>query len=318
MSIIIEHVSKKYGSDLVLNDVNDEIPTGAFSALLGPSGSGKSTLLRVIAGLTSLDEGRIVLDGTDVTNVPVRDRHIGFCFQNYAPFRHLTVANNIAYGLKVKRLGRTQIANKVDELLSLVQLDGLAQRYPHQLSGGQSQRMALARALAIEPRVLLLDEPFAALDAQVRSDVRSWVRALQHELGITTILVTHDQQEAMEVADRLVILHDGAIEQVGTPAQVYDQPANDFVKAFLGPLTTFDGRPVRPHSLEIHNAQPSDVASRVVDVVRLGFEVRVHVENQSGERTWIQITHDEAVALNVHVGQSLLVRPRQTETSLVS
>ena len=312
MSITIEKVSKSFGRDEVLRSLSLEIPTGSFTALLGPSGSGKSTLLRLIAGLTKVDSGRIWLNGVDVTDVPVRERQIGFCFQNYAPFRHLTVEKNIAYGLKVQRRGRREIASKVEELLSLVQLSVFATRYPHQLSGGQAQRMALARALAIEPRVLLLDEPFAALDAQVRGEVRTWVRKLQHDLGITTILVTHDQQEAMEVADKLVLLNKGTIEQVGPPSQMYDEPATDFVRSFLGPLTTFDGVSIRPHELELvpESASSGQVVT-ITDVVRLGFEVRVVVDDGADGFTWVQLTHDEALLGNYAPGQRVRLRIRR-------
>jgi sulfate transport system ATP-binding protein len=312
MSITIDKVSKSFGHDEVLQALSLEVPTGSFTALLGPSGSGKSTLLRLIAGLTKVDSGRIWLNGQDVTDVPVRERQIGFCFQNYAPFRHLTVEKNIAYGLKVQRRGRREIATKVEELLSLVQLTNFATRYPHQLSGGQAQRMALARALAIEPRVLLLDEPFAALDAQVRGEVRTWVRSLQHELGITTILVTHDQQEAMEVADTLVLLNKGTIEQVGPPAQMYDAPDTEFVRSFLGPLTTFEGVSLRPHELElVPEAASSGQIVTITDVVRLGFEVRVIVDDGSDSSTWIQLTHDEALLGNYAPGQRVRLRIRR-------
>lgn len=312
MSITIDKVSKSFGRDEVLQALSLEVPTGSFTALLGPSGSGKSTLLRLIAGLTKVDSGRIWLNGQDVTDVPVRERQIGFCFQNYAPFRHLTVEKNIAYGLKVQRRGRREIATKVEELLSLVQLTNFATRYPHQLSGGQAQRMALARALAIEPRVLLLDEPFAALDAQVRGEVRTWVRSLQHELGITTILVTHDQQEAMEVADTLVLLNKGTIEQVGPPAQMYDAPDTEFVRSFLGPLTTFEGVSLRPHELElVPEAASSGQIVTITDVVRLGFEVRVIVDDGSDSSTWIQLTHDEALLGNYAPGQRVRLRIRR-------
>jgi len=312
MSITIEKVSKSFGGDEVLRSLSLDVPSGSFTALLGPSGSGKSTLLRLIGGLTKVDAGRIWLNGVDVTDVPVRERQIGFCFQNYAPFRHLTVEKNIAYGLKVQRRGRREIASKVEELLALVQLSDFATRYPHQLSGGQAQRMALARALAIEPRVLLLDEPFAALDAQVRGEVRTWVRNLQHDLGITTILVTHDQQEAMEVADKLVLLNNGAIEQVGAPSQMYDEPATDFVRSFLGPLTTFDGVSIRPHELELvpESASSGQVVT-ITDVVRLGFEVRVVVDDGTGGSTWIQLTHDEALLGNYAPGQRVRLRIRR-------
>ncbi len=246
MAVSYNGVTKSFGDRMVLDGISDSVNEGELTALLGPSGSGKSTLLKIIAGLTPLDSGRVSLAGRDVTNAPARSRHIGFCFQDYAPFRHLSLRENVAYGLKVQRVGRQQRREQVDELLRLVRLEEFAEQYPHQLSGGQRQRMALARALAIKPDVLLLDEPFAALDAQVRAELRTWVRSLQQEVGITTILVTHDQVEAMEIADRLVILNEGRIEQAGRPSFVYDHPATDFVASFLGPITNFGGISYRP------------------------------------------------------------------------
>lgn len=311
MSILLSGVTKYFGRDLVLDDVSDEVPQGSLTALLGPSGSGKSTLLRIIAGLEPLDEGHIELDGRDVTNVPARDRHIGFCFQDYAPFRQMTVFDNVAYGLKVQRVPKSQMRQEVDDLLYLVRLEAFADRYPRQLSGGQRQRMALARALAIKPDVLLLDEPFAALDAQVRGELRSWVRSLQRDLGVTTILVTHDQAEAMEIADRLVILNEGRIEQAGTPDAMYDKPANDFVQGFLGPITTLNGVACRPHDIEL--CQPGQgVSATVTDVVRLGFEVRVVVVDGEGTPSWVQLTHDEAQRLNLVVGEHVSLRARMS------
>ena len=311
MSILLSGVTKYFGRDLVLDDVSDEVPQGSLTALLGPSGSGNSTLLRIIAGLEPLNEGHIELDGRDVTNVPARDRHIGFCFQDYAPFRQMTVFDNVAYGLKVQRVPKAQMRQEVDDLLHLVRLETFADRYPRQLSGGQRQRMALARALAIKPDVLLLDEPFAALDAQVRGELRSWVRSLQRDLGVTTILVTHDQAEAMEIADRLVILNEGRIEQAGTPDAMYDKPANDFVQGFLGPITTLNGVACRPHDIEL--CQPGQgVSATVTDVVRLGFEVRVVVVDGKGTSSWVQLTHDEAQRLNLVVGEHVSLRARMS------
>jgi sulfate transport system ATP-binding protein len=310
MSISLNGVTKHFGRDLVLDNVTDEVPQGSLTALLGPSGSGKSTLLRIIAGLETLDRGYIELDGRNVTNVPARDRHIGFCFQDYAPFRQMTVFDNVAYGLKVQRVPKAQMRQEVDDLLSLVRLEAFADRYPRQLSGGQRQRMALARALAIKPDVLLLDEPFAALDAQVRGELRAWVRSLQRELGITTILVTHDQAEAMEIADRLVILNEGRIEQVGTPDSMYDKPANNFVQGFLGPITTLNGVAFRPHDIELC-APGEGVAATVTDIIRLGFEVRVVVNDDEGNPSWVQLTHDEAQRLDLFVGENVSLRSRR-------
>jgi sulfate transport system ATP-binding protein len=308
---LLSGVTKYFGRDLVLDDVSDEVPQGSLTALLGPSGSGKSTLLRIIAGLEPLNEGHIELDGRDVTNVPARDRRIGFCFQDYAPFRQMTVFDNVAYGLKVQRVPKAQMRQEVDDLLQLVRLEAFADRYPRQLSGGQRQRMALARALAIKPDVLLLDEPFAALDAQVRGELRSWVRSLQRDLGVTTILVTHDQAEAMEIADRLVILNEGRIEQAGTPDAMYDKPANDFVQGFLGPITTLNGVACRPHDIELCRPDQG-VPVTVTDVVRLGFEVRVVVLNSDGTSSWVQLTHDEAQRLNLVVGEHVSLRARMS------
>jgi sulfate transport system ATP-binding protein len=310
MTVSLDGVSKSFAKSLVLDDITDVFADGEMTALLGPSGSGKSTLLRIIAGLTPLDSGRVRLGERDVTSSPARERHIGFCFQDYAPFRHLSVFANVAYGLKVQRVPRAQRKARVEELLGLVRLEDFADRYPHQLSGGQRQRMALARALAIKPEILLLDEPFAALDAQVRGELRSWVRSLQKELGITTVLVTHDQSEAMEIADRLVILNEGKIEQTGKPSFVYDHPSTDFVAGFLGPITTLWGISYRPHELELSLDGDEGEKATVTDVIRLGFEVRVVLTNQTGESSWVQLTHDQAKALNPSHGQRYVVRPR--------
>ena len=246
MGITIEHLDKKFGAFAALDDISLDIREGELLALLGPSGSGKTTLLRVIAGLEHADGGRVLFGGEDATQLSVQDRRVGFVFQHYALFRHLAVADNIAFGLKVRR-GRdrwpaAKIAGRVEELLSLVQLQGLGGRYPAQLSGGQRQRVALARALAIEPRVLLLDEPFGALDAQVRRDLRGWLRQLHEQTGLTTVFVTHDQEEALELADRVAILNGGRIEQLATPADAYDLPATPFVYSFVGAVNRLRGR----------------------------------------------------------------------------
>ena len=246
MSIEIRHVTKHFGAFRALNDVSLDIASGELVALLGPSGCGKTTLLRIIAGLESADAGSILFSGADTTDVHVRERQVGFVFQHYALFRHMTVAENVAFGLRVKprreRPSDAQIKTKVHELLGLVQLDWLADRYPSQLSGGQRQRIALARALAVEPKVLLLDEPFGALDAKVRKELRRWLRRLHDELHVTSIFVTHDQEEAREVADRVVVMNKGRIEQVGTPQEVWEHPASPFVYGFLGDVNLFRGR----------------------------------------------------------------------------
>ncbi len=270
---------------------------------MGPSGGGKSTLLRVIAGLETPDAGTIAIEGEDVTGVPVRERGIGFCFQHYAPFRHLTVRRNVAFGLEVRRRPKAEIRRRVDELLELVRIAHVADRYPSQLSGGQRQRMALARALAIEPRVLLLDEPFGALDAQVRQQLRVWLRDLHEKIAVTTILVTHDQEEAMEVADRLAIINDGRLEQVGAPNDIYDHPRNEFVLNFLGPATVFDGRAVRPHDLVLHlRPEPGSHEGTVVRVTHLGFEVRVDLQLDDGAPVWVQLSRGNAADLALKEG----------------
>ena len=284
------------------------MPDGSLTALLGPSGGGKSTLLRVVAGLEVPDSGTIEFDGEDVTEVPVRDRGIGFCFQHYAPFRHLTVRRNVAFGLEVRKRPKDEIRAKVDELLDLVKIDHLADRYPSQLSGGQRQRMALARALAIEPQLLLLDEPFGALDAQVRQELRVWLRELHQKISVTTVLVTHDQEEAMEVADHLAIINEGRLEQIGHPTEMYDHPSNEFVMKFLGPATQLDGSWVRPHDLVIHqDPGAGDYAGRVERVTHLGFEVRVDVTMDRGEPTWVQMSRGVAAELGLSPGDPVWI-----------
>jgi len=288
--------------------VSLEVPEGSLTALLGPSGGGKSTLLRVIAGLEMPDTGIIEIDGEDVTGVPVRDRGIGFCFQHYAPFRHLTVYRNVAFGLEVRRRPKDEIRARVDELLDLVRIAHLADRYPSQLSGGQRQRMALARALAIEPRVLLLDEPFGALDAQVRQQLRAWLRQLHEKISVTTVLVTHDQEEAMEVADRLVIINEGHLEQIGAPAGMYDSPANEFVLKFLGPATLWEGRWVRPHDLVVHrDPELGGERATVERVTHLGFEIRIDLRLASGDPVWAQLSRGSAAELDVVPGDRVWV-----------
>jgi sulfate transport system ATP-binding protein len=242
---------RSYGDFAALDDVSLDIPAGSLTALLGPSGSGKSTLLRSIAGLEQLDGGRIVIGGRDVTGVAPQKRGIGFVFQHYAAFKHMTVRDNVAFGLTIRKRPKAEIVRKVDDLLEIVGLDGFQHRYPAQLSGGQRQRMALARALAVDPEVLLLDEPFGALDAKVRADLRQWLRRLHDEVHVTTVLVTHDQEEALDVADRIAVLNKGRIEQVGDPVTLYDRPANDFVMSFLGSVARLGGALVRPHDIAL-------------------------------------------------------------------
>src|SRR5690349_11158075 len=250
-AIVVRGANKHYGTFAALDNIDFEVPSGSLTALLGPSGSGKSTLLRAIAGLDQPDTGTITINGRDVTNEPPQRRGIGFVFQHYAAFKHLTVRDNVAFGLKIRKRPAKEIKQKVDDLLDVVGLGGFHARYPNQLSGGQRQRMALARALAIDPEVLLLDEPFGALDAKVREDLRAWLRRLHDEVHVTTVLVTHDQAEALDVSDRIAVLNKGRIEQVGSPKQVYDSPANAFVMSFLGTVSLLNGILVRPHDIRV-------------------------------------------------------------------
>src|SRR3954464_10733078 len=251
MGIEARNVTKRYGEFAALDDVSVAVRDGSLTALLGPSGGGKSTLLRVIAGLEAPDAGAVEIDGTDASVLPPQRRGVGFVFQHYAAFKHMTVWRNVAFGLEIRHTPKTEIKRRVQELLELVHLEQFAHRYPSQLSGGQRQRMARARALAVEPKVLLLDEPFGALDAQVRKELRAWLRRLHEQVHVTTVFVTHDQEEAMEVADSIVVMAGGRIEQVGSPRDLYDHPASDFVMSFLGPVTRIGGELVRPHDLEL-------------------------------------------------------------------
>jgi sulfate transport system ATP-binding protein len=308
MSIIVSNVNKSFGDFAALTDVSVEIPSGSLTALLGPSGGGKSTLLRVIAGLEKADSGLVEIEGKDATKLPAQDRGVGFVFQHYAAFKHLTVARNVAFGLEIRKRPKAEIKKKVDELLELVHLEQFAHRYPSQLSGGQRQRMALARALAVEPKVLLLDEPFGALDAQVRKELRAWLRRLHDQVHVTTVFVTHDQEEAMEVADSIVVMADGKVEQIGSPDQLYEAPANDFVMSFLGPVTKLGGELVRPHDLELSvEPRAETVRAKVTRVTRLGFEVRVDLEVE-GEELWAQVTRGSSEQLGLVEGQTLFVR----------
>src|SRR5829696_6696986 len=258
MTIKAEHITKRFGDFTALDDVSVEVADGSLTALLGPSGSGKSTLLRIVAGLETPDAGRVMIGDDDVTNVVPQHRGIGFVFQHYAAFKHLTVRRNVAFGLEIRKRPKAEIRARVDELLQLVHLEQFADRLPAQLSGGQRQRMALARALAVEPEVMLLDEPFGALDAKVRKELRDWLRRLHDEVHVTTVFVTHDQEEALEVADEIVVINDGRVEQIGSPEQLYDEPASDFVMGFLGPVTRLGGQLVRPHDLDLHSSDPGD------------------------------------------------------------
>jgi sulfate transport system ATP-binding protein len=295
MAITVHNIVKNFGDFVALDNISLDVAGGSLTALLGPSGSGKSTLLRVIAGLEEPDSGQVIISGEDATSKPAQKRNVGFVFQHYAAFKHLSVRDNVAFGLSIRKRPKNDIRARVDELLHLVQLDGLAERYPSQLSGGQRQRMALARALAAEPKVLLLDEPFGALDANVRKDLRRWLRRLHDEMHVTTVFVTHDQEEAMEVADTIVIMNQGAIEQIGRPRELYEQPGNEFVMGFLGPVNRLGDVLVRPHDIEILLA-PNGVTTEatVKRVTYLGFEVRVEMLLPNGRRLWAQATREAA------------------------
>ncbi len=312
--ISVNGVTKRFGDFTALDDVSLQVPEGSLSALLGPSGSGKSTLLRIIAGLEVGDSGQVLIDGVDQTLVPARKREIGFVFQHYAAFKHMSVRENVAFGLKIRKRPKAEIASRVDELLGIVGLTGYQDRYPSQLSGGQRQRMALARALAVEPRLLLLDEPFGALDSNVRADLRRWLRKLHEEIPVTTVIVTHDQEEAMEIADRIAVMSDGKIEQVGGPRELYEQPASDFVMGFLGPVTELGGQLVRPHDLHITTeARDGALEAMVGRIAHLGFEVRVDLVLVDGSALSAQVTRGEAEALELREGDVVWVGPDRAQ-----
>lgn len=351
MSIEARNITKRFGAFTALEDVSLTVGTGELVALLGPSGSGKTTLLRIIAGLDTADTGSVLFEGEDATRRSARDRRVGFVFQHYALFRHMTVFENVAFGLRVRprrlRPSNIEIREKVTELLKLVQLEGLASRYPSQLSGGQRQRVALARALAVEPRVLLLDEPFGALDARVRQELRRWLRRLHDDLHITSVFVTHDQEEALEVADRVVVMNEGRIEQVGTPEQVYDHPATPFVYNFLGSVNLFHGRVdqgharmgaldvaapehagthnaraigyVRPHDLEVVRERNggSSIRATVRHVSAVGPRVRLELERRDdGGRIEAELSRERYHELRLHAGEEVYVKPRKLRVFL--
>jgi sulfate/thiosulfate transport system ATP-binding protein len=318
MGIRAQNVVKRFGDFVALDNVSVDIPTGSLTALLGPSGGGKSTLLRIIAGLEQPDSGSIEIAGEDSTSLPPQQRNVGFVFQHYAAFKHMTVRGNVAFGLEIRKRPKREVEARVDELLALVHLSQFADRYPSQLSGGQRQRMALARALAVEPQVLLLDEPFGALDAKVRKELRDWLRRLHDEVHVTTVFVTHDQEEAMEVADEIVVINNGVVEQIGTPDQLYDQPVNDFVMNFLGPVTKLGGAAVRPHDIEILTGhEPASVPATVVRLVRLGFEVRVDAV-ADGQDVWVQVSRGEADRLDLAPGSEVFLRPVSARIKIVA
>ncbi len=344
MSIEIRNIRKQFGNFSALNDVSIDLPAGELTALLGPSGCGKTSLLRIIAGLEAPDAGSVHFHGVDATNKHVQERHVGFVFQHYALFRHMTVFENIAFGLRVRprasRPSESEISHRVHELLELVQLDWLADRYPPQLSGGQRQRIALARALAVEPKVLLLDEPFGALDAKVRKELRRWLRRLHDELHITSVFVTHDQEEALEVADRIVVMNHGKVEQVGAPAEVYDNPATPFVYQFLGNVNLFHSRVhggfarigdlqiaapehgeaedapalayVRPHDIDLQReANGSAFNVRVQDIVAIGPIVRLELLQEGNPDTIeVELNRERFNALALREGETVYIRPR--------
>ena len=314
MSIAVRGVTKRFGDFVALDDVSVAIAGGSLTALLGPSGSGKSTLLRVIAGLEEPDEGKVLILGEHATGLPPQKREVGFVFQHYAAFKHLTVRENVAFGLRIRKRPKGEIRGRVDELLELVQLNGLAERYPAQLSGGQRQRMALARALAVEPKVLLLDEPFGALDARVRKELRTWLRRLHEDVHVTTVLVTHDQEEAMDVADRIVLMNEGRIEQTGKPRDLYEHPASEFVMGFVGPVNRFDNSFVRPHDFEIELEPDGTSREGIVKrVVHLGFEVWVEVALPDDNEIWIQLSRERTEDLDLEPGRSVFIRPEKTK-----
>ena len=332
MGIVVENVSKQFGSFQALSQVSLEITSGSLVALLGPSGSGKSTLLRLIAGLEMPDSGKIWLTGEDATNQSVQDRNIGFVFQHYALFKHLTVRQNIAFGLEIRKTPKGKIKARVEELLNLVQLAGLGDRYPSQLSGGQRQRVALARALAVQPQVLLLDEPFGALDAKVRKDLRAWLRRLHDEVHVTTVFVTHDQEEAMEVADEIVVMNKGKIEQVGTPASIYDHPATAFVMSFIGPVNIlpstsdiFQGNGfdsahpemfLRPQDVVVEREpiNGSSVPARVTRIIHLGWEIQAELSLDDGQVVTAHLTRDRFDQLRLEPNQKVYVKPKDAKS----
>ncbi|OLP16159.1 sulfate ABC transporter ATP-binding protein [Leptolyngbya sp. 'hensonii'] len=331
MGIVVENVSKQFGNFKAVDQVSLEIVSGSLVALLGPSGSGKSTLLRLISGLETPDTGRILLTGDDATYKSVQDRNIGFVFQHYALFKHMTVRKNIAFALEIRKVPQDRIKKRVGELLDLVQLAGLGDRYPSQLSGGQRQRVALARALAVEPEVLLLDEPFGALDAKVRKDLRAWLRRLHDEVHVTTVFVTHDQEEAMEVADELVVMNRGQVEQCGSPAEIYDHPASAFVMSFIGPVNVlpstskiFQGNGfeamhpevfLRPQDVLIETSEKGPtVPARVSRIIHLGWEIQAELTLDDGQVVTAHLTRERFDDLKLEPNQRVYVKPKEAKS----
>jgi sulfate transport system ATP-binding protein len=312
MSIEIRNVKKRFGTFTALDDVSLEIPAGSLTAVLGPSGSGKSTLLRVVAGLERPDSGEILLAGEDATRLSPQRRDVGFVFQHYAAFKHMTVRDNVGFALSIRKRPKQEIRERVDELLELVQLQGFGDRYPSRLSGGQRQRMALARALAAKPEVLLLDEPFGALDARVRAELRDWLRRLHEEVHVTTVFVTHDQEEAMEVSDRVAVLNHGRLEQVGSPADLYDRPASEFVLRFLGDAFRLGDGFVRPHEIVLDRF-PGDgaVEVEVERIVVVGADVRIELADGGGERMTARLRREDVEQLELVRGEIVWARADQ-------
>lgn len=309
MSIEVKNLNKRFGDFVALDDVSVSLPSGQLTALLGPSGGGKSTLLRIIAGLDSADSGTVSIEGTEATHLPPQKRNVGFVFQHYAVFKHMTVAKNVAFGLEIRKRPKAQVAERVDELLKLVHLSQFGHRMPSQLSGGQRQRMALARALAVEPTVLLLDEPFGALDAKVRKELRDWLRRLHDEVPVTTVFVTHDQEEAMEVADEIVVINEGRVEQVGTPDELYETPANDFVMSFLGDVTHIGGVALRPHDVDVSTTPilAGSTEGTISRLLKVGFEVRLNVLTVTGDDVHVVLSRAEARSLGLEEGDTVWV-----------
>lgn len=312
MSIEVVNINKRFGDFVALENVSVSIPTGQLTALLGPSGGGKSTLLRIVAGLESADSGTVEIEGVDATTLSPQKRNVGFVFQHYAAFKHMSVAKNVAFGLEIRKRPKAEVKAKVDELLALVHLTQFSDRLPAQLSGGQRQRMALARALAVEPKVLLLDEPFGALDAKVRKELRDWLRRLHDEVHVTTVFVTHDQEEALEVADEIVVINDGRVEQIGHPDELYDEPANDFVMSFLGPVTSIGGALIRPHDIDVLDAGgvPGAIPGVITRIMRVGFEVRLSV--RTDDDTDVLVTMTRGHARGFEQGAKVWLLPRRS------
>jgi sulfate/thiosulfate transport system ATP-binding protein len=331
VGILIDHVSKTFGNFKAVDQVSLEVKTGSLVALLGPSGSGKSSLLRLIAGLEHPDSGRIFLTARDATESTVQDRGIGFVFQHYALFKHLTIRQNVAFGLEIAKWSKARIKNRVDELLELVQMFGLGDRYPSQLSGGQRQRVALARALALEPQVLLLDEPFGALDAKVRKELRDWLRHLHDKVHVTTVFVTHDQEEAMEVSDELVVMNQGRVEQIGTPSEIYDKPATPFVMGFIGPVNVlpshtslFKGNDLkaiqpevflRPHDILIQRSADAFTTRATVErLIHLGWEIQAQLLLEDQQLLNVLLSRERFDELDLKLHQKVYVKPKEIKS----